>query len=384
MKKILVVLGTRPEVVKLAPVVHECRRRPDRFQVVLCTTGQHQEMLDPLLTWFDLQPDVDLALMRHGQSLGDLTAGVLAALMPLLVSQAPDLVLVQGDTTTAMAASMAAFYSRVDVGHVEAGLRTGDLAGPFPEEFNRRVVGIVARHHFAPTPHAGDRLRREGVAEERICVTGNTVIDALLASVPKVLARETTYQREGELRRVDFGRRIILVTAHRRESFGSDFVAMCEAVVQLAARFPDYEFVYPVHLNPQVQSPARTILDGLDNVKLISPLGYDAFLFLLMRAHLVLTDSGGVQEEAPSLGKPVLVMRNRTERPEGIEAGVARLVGTDRESIVTQVAALCENDALYTGMSRRLNPYGDGSASARIAAVLTGDPWEPFAPRSGA
>ena len=378
MKKVLLVFGTRPEAIKMAPVVTELRRHPELFEVTVCVSGQHRQMLDQALEWFEIKADIDLALMTPGQDLCDITASVVSAVKGVLSEVRPDVLLVQGDTTTEMASSMAAFFARIDLGHIEAGLRTGNLSAPFPEEFNRRVTSIVAKYHFAPTSLACDNLLREHVDPKCIYLTGNTGIDALLYSVGKIRQRENVFRDLESFRDVDFGRKIVLITAHRRESFGEDFVAMCSAIKTLAGKYPELTFVYPVHLNPNVQSPVKSILTGIDNVKLIAPLTYDRFVFLMSRSYLILTDSGGIQEEAPSLGKPVLVMRNSTERPEGVTAGVVKLVGTGRDTIVNEASAILEDVDVYAAMSRGANPYGDGKASARIADILAGNPWRPF------
>lgn len=365
--KILTVYGTRPEAIKMAPVIVALRRRPDAFAVTLCTTGQHREMLDQVQELFGLQPDVDLGLMRHDQTLNGLSASSLEAVDGVLVSHRPDWLLVQGDTTTAMTAALAAFHRGVRVGHVEAGLRTGDLRRPFPEEANRRIIDLLADALFAPTERAAAALRAEGCAGERIHVVGNTVIDALQglagggpAEVPE--------------------RREVLVTVHRRESFGAPLRGIFAALRRLAEGFPEVHFLYPVHRNPNVRQPAFEILGGLPNLELGEPLDYGELVRRLRRCHLVLTDSGGIQEEAPTFGKPVLVLRETTERPEGVEAGVARLVGVETETIVAEASRLLTCPESYREMARAVNPYGDGLAAERIAAVLAGEPWTPFSP----
>lgn len=364
---VLLVFGTRPEAIKMAPV-HGALAQDPRFRVRVCVTAQHREMLDQVLELFGIEPEFDLDLMRPGQDLSAITGSVLEGLKGVLEEAAPDFVLVHGDTTTTMAASLAAYYARVPVGHVEAGLRTGDIYSPWPEEMNRRLTGSIATLHFAPTEAARANLLREGVDDARIAVTGNTVIDALLTMVERARAGgegEFSERFEG----IDLDRRLVLVTGHRRENFGGGFERICEALAELS-RTPDVEIVYPVHLNPNVQEPVHRILGSLPNVHLIAPLEYLPFLFLMDRAHLIITDSGGIQEEAPSLGKPVLVMRDTTERPEAVEAGTVRLVGTDTKTIVDAARTLLEDEEEYRSMSFAHNPYGDGAASQRIADAL--------------
>jgi UDP-N-acetylglucosamine 2-epimerase (non-hydrolysing) len=365
--RILVVYGTRPEAIKLAPVVRALAR-PGVFAVTVCTTGQHREMLAQVQDLFGLLPDVDLRLMRPDQSLNALAAAALAAVDAVLASAAPDWLLVQGDTTTAMAAALAAFHRGVKVGHVEAGLRTGDLARPFPEEANRRIVDALAAALFAPTGRAARALLAEGADPARVHVVGNTVIDAL-----RLLPEEP--DPAGASSRPE-----VLVTVHRRESFGAPLAGIFAALRRLAASFPGVDWIYPVHPNPNVRGPAHEALGGLPNLVLREPLGYGELVRRLRRCRFVLTDSGGLQEEAPTFGKPVLVLRDTTERPEGIEAGVARLVGTDGERIVTAAAELLTSEAAYAAMARAVNPYGDGRAAERIAAILAGEPWTPFQP----
>ncbi|MDC0585258.1 UDP-N-acetylglucosamine 2-epimerase (non-hydrolyzing), partial [Planctomycetota bacterium] len=361
---VLLVFGTRPEAIKMAPV-HRALAQDPRFRVRVCVTAQHREMLDQVLELFGIEPEYDLDLMRPGQDLSAITGSVLEGLKGVLEEAAPDYVLVHGDTTTTMAASLAAYYARVPVGHVEAGLRTGDIYSPWPEEMNRRLTGSIATLHFAPTEAARANLLREGVDDARIAVTGNTVIDALLTMVERARAGgegEFSERFEG----IDLDRRLVLVTGHRRENFGGGFERICQALAELS-RTPDVEIVYPVHLNPNVQEPVHRILGSLPNVHLIAPQEYLPFLFLMDRAHLIITDSGGIQEEAPSLGKPVLVMRDTTERPEAVEAGTVRLVGTDAKVIVDAARTLLEDEDEYRSMSFAHNPYGDGAASQRIA-----------------
>ncbi len=368
--RVLSVLGTRPEAIKLAPVVLRLRDAPGIHSAV-CASGQHREMLDQVLGLFGIVPDHDLDVMQPGQDLYDVTARVLLAMRAVLSAERPELVLVQGDTTTCLAAALAAFYAGVPVGHVEAGLRTGDLTAPFPEEANRSLVTRITDLHFAPTERSRENLLREGVAPDSIFVTGNTVIDALL-SVRDRAAELTDLPIADDLR-ADWlrpGTRRLLVTGHRRENFGEGFESLCGAIADLAIRHPDWRVIYPVHLNPNVQEPVRRILGGLKNVALIEPLDYLPFVWLMDTADVILTDSGGIQEEAPSLGKPVLVMRDVTERPEAVDAGTVRLVGTDKPTIVTGVESVMLDDGIYKRMSKAHNPYGDGMAARRIHAVI--------------
>lgn len=365
--QILAVYGTRPEAIKMAPVVAALKRRPERFAVRVCATGQHREMLDQAQELLGLRPDLDLRLMRHDQTLNGLSSAAIAAMDEVLAAESPDWLLVQGDTTTAMAASLAAFHRRVRVGHVEAGLRTGDLGRPFPEEANRRVIDLLATHLFAPTGRACQALLAEGHAPEHIHVVGNTVIDAL-RTMSAGLAGPPPARPE------------VLITAHRRESFGAPLREVFAALRELAETFPEIDWIYPVHPNPNVRGPAQEILAGLPNLELHDPFDYRELVRRLMRCRFVLTDSGGLQEEAPAFGKPVLVLRETTERPEGIAAGVARLVGTCREKIVAEASRLLTSEAAWQAMARAVNPYGDGCAGERIAAILGGEPWTPFAP----
>lgn len=365
---VLSIFGTRPEAIKMAPVVRELAAQPCLFRSVVCVTGQHRQMLDQVLSLFGIVPDYDLDLMVPGQTLAGITAGVLTGLDPVLAEVEPDWVLVQGDTTTAMAASLAAFYRKIPVGHVEAGLRTEDKFQPFPEEINRRITGVVADLHFAPTEWAADNLRREEVPEERIVVTGNTVIDA----IQEVAARP--YDPAGtplaELTRLE--KRLILVTAHRRENFGRGISEICAALRTLATERDDVHLVYPVHLNPNVWEPVHAALGDVPNVTLLPPLDYQPLVWLLRHCYLVISDSGGIQEEAPGLGKPVLVLRETTERPEGLAAGTVLLVGANRERILAAARRLLTDPIAYDEMSRARNPYGDGHAAARIADTLAG------------
>jgi UDP-N-acetylglucosamine 2-epimerase (non-hydrolysing) len=366
--KVLTVMGTRPEAIKLAPVILELQRRRDHFTAVTCVTAQHRQMLDQVLDVFELRPDHDLNIMQPGQSLAQITARAVEGLDRVMAHERPDAVLVQGDTTTAMSGALVAYYHRIPVGHVEAGLRTDDKYAPFPEEINRRVVGQLTDHHFAPTAEAKDALLKEGVMDSCVHVTGNTVIDALLMVRHRIQARQP-HLPDGLATALD-GRRVVLVTGHRRESFGTGLENICHAIRAVAERFSDVIFVYPVHLNPQVQLPVARILAFHPRIRLVEPLPYEAFVWLMDRALIVMTDSGGVQEEAPSLGKPVLVMRDTTERREGIAAGNARLVGVDRGTIVRALSELLEQPAMRARMTSVCNPYGDGKAAARIVDVL--------------
>lgn len=374
-KKIMLVFGTRPEAIKMAPLYHALKACPEQFETQVCVTAQHRQMLDQVLRVFEITPDIDLNLMKAGQDLYDVTSSVLLGMRDVLRQHKPDALLVHGDTTTSLAAAMAGFYAGVPVGHVEAGLRTHDVYAPFPEEFNRQVASKVTRWHFAPTEFSKQNLLNECVDEDQITVTGNTVIDALLW----VLARiDSDADRQAELTnflndRLPFAwqtERFVLITGHRRENFGDGFLQICEALKDLAVRYLNVHLVYPVHLNPNVQQPVKSLLTDLPNVHLIEPLDYEPFVYLLKHSYIVLTDSGGIQEEAPSLGKPVLVMRDVTERPEAVDAGTVILVGANRERIVANVSDLLENDATYKRMSRAHNPYGDGSACERIIDVL--------------
>jgi len=364
MKHVLTVFGTRPEVIKLAPVIHALRERPRDARVTVCSTGQHRSMLDATMNAFDLTADVDLELMQPGQHPADLLGRVMLALRPLIEQVKPDVVVAQGDTTTVMAAALAGFLCGVRVAHVEAGLRTRDKRAPFPEEVNRRVAGVVADDHFAPTERARQALLSEGTPAESVYLTGNTVVDALLWMREKVVRRRQAEACASE------GRRLVLVTAHRRESFGGPFRELCQALRDIAERFDDVHLLYPVHLNPNVQEPVREILGDCPRVELIDPLPYGDLVDVLDRAHLVLTDSGGIQEEAPALGKPTLVFRDKTERPEAVAAGVVRLVGTDRERIVAETSRLLSDQDAYREMARPVHVYGDGKAARRICEVL--------------
>ena len=369
-RRILLVVGTRPEAIKMAPVLDALRRRAGDAAVEVCITRQHSELLDPVLELFAIRPRFDLALMRPNQSLADLTANALSALDGVYRSFEPSVVVVQGDTTTAFSASLAAFYRRIPVAHVEAGLRTADLMAPWPEELNRRLTGIVATQHFAPTERARGNLLREGVPPERIHVTGNTAVDAILGIVGRLHAESGLRTRlDREYGFLDPARRLILVTGHRRESMGGGFERICAALEQLSRR-SDVQILYPVHLNPNVRGPVFALLGGRANIHLVEPVDYLAFTYLMTRSHLIISDSGGVQEEAPSLKKPVLVMRDVTERQEAVESGAVRLVGTDVERIVTGATRLLDDSRDYASMTGNANPFGDGRAAERIAEVL--------------
>lgn len=368
--KVLTVFGTRPEAIKMAPLVLTLQDDA-RFESLLCVTGQHREMLDQVLDLFALVPDFDLNIMKPGQDLTDVMAGVLQGMRQVLSESKPDIVLVHGDTATTFAATLAAYYKQIPVGHVEAGLRTGNLYSPWPEEANRKLTGALAALHFAPTQQSAANLLAEGVATDAVHITGNTVIDALLKVVSRIdqdsaLAASLSAQFPF----LELSRRLILVTGHRRESFGGGFERICEALRRTASAFPDVDIVYPVHLNPNVREPVNRLLNDLGNVYLIEPLDYLPFVYLMSRSFLILTDSGGIQEEAPSLGKPVLVMRDTTERPEAVEAGTVELVGTDVERICERLSVLLTDGDAYERMSRAHNPYGDGQACGRILGVL--------------
>ena len=364
--KVLSIFGTRPEAIKMAPVVKELERRPDSFESVVAVTAQHREMLDQVLDLFKIEPDYDLDIMKPGQDLFDITSRALLGLKPVLEDAKPDIILVQGDTTTTFIAALAAFYLKVQVGHVEAGLRSFDKHHPFPEEINRALTTVIADYHFPPTQTSKQNLLACGVPEERIYITGNTVIDALIQTI-----KPGYTFTQPDLKAVDFdNKRIILVTSHRRENWGEPLRQICRAIKEIAQKNPDIEVVFSVHLNPLVQQTAREILGGVERVHLIKPLDYEPFVQLIDKSYLILTDSGGIQEEAPSLGKPVLVLREVTERPEGVEAGTVRGVGRDMGKIVDAAQLLLGNAAEYNKMARAVNPYGDGHASQRIADIL--------------
>jgi len=371
MKKVMLVFGTRPEAIKMAPLVLKFKKYPNFFDVVVCVTAQHRDMLDQVLSLFKIIPDVDLNLMKSGQDLYDVTSSVLIGMRDVLRSYSPDIVLVHGDTTTSLAAAMAAYYSGIAVGHVEAGLRTHNINAPFPEEFNRQVVGRLAEVHFAPTNLARENLLSERVDAKSILITGNTVIDALHWVLAKQENNSSNANKIKEQLMVDLKfdftvSPFVLITGHRRENFGDGFIQICEAIRDLAKSHTGHRFVYPVHLNPNVLDPVNKILQGIDNVHLLSPLDYEPFVYLLNHSYLVLTDSGGIQEEAPSLGKPVLVMRDVTERPEAVEAGTVQLVGAKRDQIFSGVSKLLNDENYYLDMSRAHNPYGDGTACEKI------------------
>lgn len=382
LKTVMLVFGTRPEAIKMAPLVKEFQRYPEEFKTIVCVTGQHREMLDQVLHIFEIVPDYDLNIMKQGQDLYDVTARVLTGMRDVLKEVQPDVVLVHGDTTTSTAAALAAFYQQISVGHVEAGLRTHNIYSPWPEEMNRQITGRIATYHFAPTPLSKQNLLAEGIKESSIYVTGNTVIDALYIVVNKI---KNDKLLEGELEnhlkqagydvnRLAAGRKLVLITGHRRENFGDGFIHMCTAIKYLTQKYLDIDFVYPMHLNPNVRKPIHEVfgadLSNLSNMFFIEPLEYLSFVYLMEKSSVVLTDSGGIQEEAPGLGKPVLVMRDTTERPEALEAGTVKLVGTNYERIVREVSALIEEQDYYDRMSKAVNPYGDGKACKRIIETL--------------
>lgn len=374
MKKILLVFGTRPEAIKMAPLVKAFQKDTEHFETRVCVTAQHRQMLDQVLEVFGITPEYDLNIMAPNQDLYDITAKVLMGLREVLKDFRPDTVLVHGDTTTSMAASLAAFYMQIPVGHVEAGLRTYNMLSPWPEEMNRQVTDRICTYYFAPTEQSKKNLLQENIDEKKIFITGNTVIDALLMAVDIISTTAGVKEKMAkELQEKGYtvgDREYILVTGHRRENFGDGFLHICKAIKELAALHPEMDIVYPVHLNPNVQKPVYELLSGLSNVYLISPLDYLPFIYAMQHSTLLLTDSGGVQEEAPSLGKPVLVMRDTTERPEAVEAGTVKLVGTDAEAIVSNVTALLQDKEMYKRMSETHNPYGDGQACERIIAAL--------------
>ncbi|MBR3855889.1 MAG: UDP-N-acetylglucosamine 2-epimerase (non-hydrolyzing) [Bacteroidaceae bacterium] len=382
MRKIMLVFGTRPEAIKMAPLVKEFQKHPQTFKTIVCVTGQHRQMLDQVLQLFEITPDYDLNIMKQGQDLYDVTARVLTGMRDVLQEAQPDIVLVHGDTSTSTAAALAAFYKQIPVGHVEAGLRTHNIYSPWPEEMNRQITGRIATYNFAPTPLSKANLLREAVAEESISVTGNTVIDALYWVVNKIKedkALDSRLQTQladagYDVTRLSGGKKLVLITGHRRENFGEGFINMCTAIKDLTQKYPDVDFVYPMHLNPNVRKPIHEVfgenLNNLGNMFFIEPLEYLSFVYLMEKSNIVLTDSGGIQEEAPGLGKPVLVMRDTTERPEALEAGTVKLVGTDYNKIVGEVSQLLDNQAHYDAMSKAVNPYGDGLACGRIVSTL--------------
>ncbi len=378
----MLVFGTRPEAIKMAPLVKEFQKHPETFQTIVCVTGQHREMLDQVLHLFDIKPDYDLNIMKQGQDLYDVTSRVLLGMRDVLKEANPDVVLVHGDTTTSTASALAAFYQQIPVGHVEAGLRTHDIYSPWPEEMNRLITGRIATYHFSPTALSKQNLLDEGINEEAITVTGNTVIDALYMVVDKIKSDkqlgeelETLLRESGyDVNRLNGTRKLVLITGHRRENFGEGFISMCRAIKALTEKYPNVDFVYPMHLNPNVRKPIYEVfgedLSDLDNMFFIEPLEYLSFVYLMEKSTIVLTDSGGIQEEAPGLGKPVLVMRDTTERPEALEAGTVKLVGTDYDKIVNEVSALLDDMDYYDRMSKAVNPYGDGLACHRICNSL--------------
>lgn len=382
MKKIMLVFGTRPEAIKMAPLVKEFEKYPNDFQTIVCVTGQHREMLDQVLNLFEIKPHYDLNIMKQGQDLYDVTARVLVGMRDVLKEAQPDVVLVHGDTTTSTAAALAAFYQQIPVGHVEAGLRTHNIYSPWPEEMNRLITGRIATYHFSPTQLSRQNLLKENVSDESIIVTGNSVIDALYWVVDKIKndkalnheLKEILRNAGYDVSRLDNGKKLVLITGHRRENFGDGFINMCTAIKDLTNKYPDVDFVYPMHLNPNVRKPIHEVfgedLSDLGNMFFIEPLEYLSFVYLMEKSTIVLTDSGGIQEEAPGLGKPVLVMRDTTERPEALEAGTVKLVGTNYDKIVTEVSALLEDENYYEKMSKAVNPYGDGLACGRIVNAL--------------
>lgn len=380
MKKVMLVFGTRPEAIKMAPLVKEFQKYPDQFETIVCVTGQHRQMLDQVLELFEITPDYDLNIMKSGQDLYDVTARVLTGMRDVFEKVLPDVVLVHGDTTTSTAAALAAFYKQIPVGHVEAGLRTHNIYSPWPEEMNRQITGRIAAYNFAPTPLSRKNLLAENISEESVFITGNTVIDALQWVTRKLKSSDTMQselsdflQNAGyDVSRLADGRRMVLITGHRRENFGDGFISMCSAIKTLNEKYPDVDFVYPMHLNPNVRKPIAEVFGDQPpaNMFFIEPLDYLPFVFLMEKSYLVLTDSGGIQEEAPGLGKPVLVMRDTTERPEALEAGTVKLVGTDFDRIVGEVSHLLDEQAYYNSMSKAVNPYGDGAACPRILEVL--------------
>lgn len=380
MKTIMLVFGTRPEAIKMAPLVKEFEKYPQIFRILVCVTGQHREMLDQVLRLFEITPNFDLNIMKQGQDLYDVTSRVLLGMRDVLKQANPDIVLVHGDTTTSTAAALAAFYQQIPVGHVEAGLRTHNIYSPWPEEMNRQITGRIATYHFAPTALARENLIKENVPAENIVITGNTVIDALYAVVDKIKSDKGLSSQLSSLlcevgydpQRTESGRRLVLITGHRRENFGNGFLNICHAIRTLTEKYPDTDFVYPMHLNPNVRRPIAEVFGDHpgENMFFIEPLEYLEFVFLMEKSTLVLTDSGGIQEEAPGLGKPVLVMRDTTERPEALSAGTVKLVGTDYDRIVSEVSRLLDDVAYYESMSKAVNPYGDGLACGRIIAHL--------------
>jgi len=383
MKKIMLVFGTRPEAIKMAPLVKEFQKYPETFETIVCVTGQHREMLDQVLHLFEIQPDYDLNIMKQGQDLYDVTARVLVGMRDVLKDAQPNIVLVHGDTTTSTAAALAAFYQQIPVGHVEAGLRTHNIYSPWPEEMNRLITGRIATYNFSPTQLSRQNLLKENVSDNMITITGNTVIDALYWVVDKIKnnnmlneeLKNVLLQAGYDVTRLDQGQKLVLITGHRRENFGDGFINMCTAIKDLTLKYPKVDFVYPMHLNPNVRKPIREVfgenLSNLENMFFIEPLEYLSFVYLMEKSTIVLTDSGGIQEEAPGLGKPVLVMRDTTERPEALDAGTVKLVGTDYQKIMDEVSILLDNKDVYERMSKAVNPYGDGLACERIVKELS-------------
>lgn len=382
MKSVMLVFGTRPEAIKMAPLVKEFQKHPNEFNTIVCVTGQHREMLDQVLDIFDIKPNYDLNIMKQGQDLYDVTARVLVGMRDVLKDAKPDVVLVHGDTTTSTAAALAAFYQQIPVGHVEAGLRTHNIYSPWPEEMNRQLTGRMATFNFSPTPLSRENLLQEAIEESSIVVTGNTVIDALYWVVDKIKSdaelqanlNKILYNAGYDIERLNGGKKLVLITGHRRENFGDGFINMCTAIKDLTQKYPNVDFIYPMHLNPNVRKPIHEVfgkeLSNLGNMFFIEPLEYLSFVYLMEKSTIILTDSGGIQEEAPSLGKPVLVMRNTTERPEALSAGTVKLVGADYEKIVSEVSLLLDDASVYEKMSHAVNPYGDGLACSRIVDAL--------------
>ena len=384
MKKVMLIFGTRPEAIKMCPLVKEFQKDTINFKTVVCVTAQHREMLDQVLHVFDVKPEYDLNIMKQGQDLYDITSRVLLGLRDVLKKELPDIVLVHGDTTTSSAAALAAFYQQIPVGHVEAGLRTHNIYSPWPEEMNRLITGRIASYHFSPTPLSRDNLLKENVAKDKIVVTGNTVIDALYMVVDKIknnkeldLELQCLLKNVGyDINRLTGSKKLVLITGHRRENFGDGFINICTAIKDLTQKYPDVDFVYPMHLNPNVRKPIHEVfgedVSNLGNMFFIEPLEYLSFVYLMEKSTIVLTDSGGIQEEAPGLGKPVLVMRNTTERPEALEAGTVKLVGTNYDKIVDELSRLLDDVLYYDTMSKAVNPYGDGKACGRIVEMMIG------------
>lgn len=378
----MLVFGTRPEAIKMAPLVKRFQKHPDKFNTIVCVTGQHRQMLDQVLKIFEIRPDYDLNIMKQGQDLYDVTARVLTGMRDVLKEARPDVVLVHGDTTTSTAAALASFYQQIPVGHVEAGLRTHNIYSPWPEEMNRQIIGRIAVYNFAPTSLSRQNLINEGVSNKKITITGNTVIDALYWVVDKIkntpslgIELETTLKKSGyDVDRLCNGKKLVLITGHRRENFGDGFISICKSIKTLAEKYPDVDFCYPMHLNPNVRKPIHEVfgsnIEEFGNLFFIEPLEYLSFVYLMEKSNIVLTDSGGIQEEAPGLGKPVLVMRDTTERPEALDAGTVKLVGTNYDMIVNEVSTLLDDSARYDTMSKAINPYGDGKACERIIKSL--------------